>query len=90
MRKLELTFHLRLLLATAAIPVLYILAYVFMLSPSIHRLEVPDPHSDVVATGTLRIAEYRFGGDFAKSFFRPVCEIDRHVRPNYWSDWGVR
>jgi hypothetical protein len=32
----------------------------------------------------MRVAEYRWGGEFAETIFSPINQADRNIRPNYW------
>ena len=39
------------------------------------------PSGDTLVTFT---PEYRVGGDFVGSFFRPICKLDLSLRAEYW------
>jgi hypothetical protein len=65
----------------AALPVIYIAAYLALLETS-SRLPVSDRDS----TTFVRIHSYRAGGDAAEWLFAPLNAIDRRLRPRFWID----
>jgi hypothetical protein len=61
------------------LPVLYIAGYLALLSPQPGSINWAG-----ITVAERRVAGYRWGGQKAEVFFRPVHEVDRLVRHNYW------
>jgi hypothetical protein len=55
------------------LPVLYVGSYLV--------ISIPQPHP--LAPGQ-RSQHFRIGGSITRFLFKPLTEIDRRLRPNYW------
>ena len=65
------------ILGLNSLALLYVAAYIILLDPTaIEQLSHPPI--------TSRDADYRIGGEFAKSLFTPLYWLDRLLRPDYW------
>jgi hypothetical protein len=68
-----------LLVVLLLLPVLYVAGYLSLLAPQAGSVNWT--FSNVAIR---RAAGYRWGGQKEETFFRPVHELDRLVRPGYW------
>lgn len=66
----------RVLVVLAALPLLYVLAYLILLDAS---ATLP------IHAFNYRLDRYRLGGQTARIVFRPLNFIDRNIRPGYWA-----
>jgi hypothetical protein len=64
----------------AALPLIYLGAYLALLNPS-QPFDEPEKGNFV-----LRRMEFRTGGRFSEVVFWPLIEMDHRLRPMFWCD----
>ncbi len=62
------------------LPTLYVGSYMALVQQSAADIAPPDGRPPFAAV----IPNYRVGGTYAETFYRPVEQFDRALRPNTW------
>jgi hypothetical protein len=63
------------------LPLVYVGSYLALLKPQPGSIA----WSSWANLSVRRIADYRWGGDYARAAFRPIHSVDQLVRPGYWT-----
>ena len=62
------------------LPILYVGSYLALVQQSTADIASPDRSPPVAGV----IPNYRLGGSYADTFYRPVEQFDRALRPDTW------
>jgi hypothetical protein len=63
------------------LPLLYIGTYLALLRPQPGSLR----WAALSNLEVRRIADYRWGGSYTRAAFQPIHQVDRLIRPSYWT-----
>lgn len=63
----------------------YAVTYLALLRPRVVEFFPREDDNWTAPCATMRVSEYRLGGEISRAIFHPLNQLDIYARPEYWS-----